>query len=184
MKKFSSILALLLALVIVGALVGCGDGGIPYVPPAPPAPPAPDEHIVYFPQFAGWGGLFGTNHSFNFDTARTNNCRMTYEFPTEADDYDTFEVTYILIRSTADETAAVMPNWAARSMKVSIKDSSKDAWTTDQTYVEYKESSTNAVMVFSGEITVNNQLTFEHNTNANGSTSFTILVANIRFYNE
>ena len=141
---------------------------------------ATSEMLINDPAFTGWGGLYQTSSTHNFGTEREHNCRITYVFPTGIRQvYSHFEITYALTRSTGAN------NDPSKPMKITLSDRNKDAWSESPSYNEYRESNTNTTTsTFSRAITTREQLTIEHNTDGNGSTSFEIKIISIRFYNQ
>jgi len=182
MKKFSWVFALIAALAMVFA--GCGDSGENSSDKKKDDTPAPSELIIENPVFSGWGGSGeqGNINVFIFDSSKTSpDCRATYNFPTEADDFTKFEIKFTLARSDGTNYG---PNDPAKKMKLVVNDRAKDNWdsgqTTFETYPEFDGDGQKSYA--STDISAAKRVTFQHNSYDGSSTSFQITIDSIRFH--
>jgi len=141
----------------------------------------PEPLVIDNPKFTGWGGAGseGVTNTFNFDTGAEKECRITYVFPAEAAAFTHFEITYSVTRNEEN-------NDPDKKMKLVIKDGNKDDWdNASKTYESYPEySNDTSAATYSHAITTKKQLTIEHNRFKNETTSFTITITKIRFFNQ
>jgi hypothetical protein len=153
----------------------------------PPITGGVDELIINVPadlKFIGWGGAgpSGDWHIKAFSTSVANNNRATFVFPAGASEYTHFEVKYTLTRSDGDNFG---PDNPALPMKVTVNDRAYNQWDNDNvTGFGFFESMTDGQLSFNRAITGRNQVTFEHNTHEDGSTSFQIRFDSVRFFNQ